>query len=193
MQVTPDSGFRDAVRTPEGALVEVGSDVTWWTASQVADVLEANAWQLSVVGPRLKVKVQTTYGTVTSTSAAMTNGVYTSYSATMWLDARSTSRFSVYPDMSIAHEYGHAWSYYHYYLTHQGSWDSYLTARGILGDTRLGTTYAWQVPELIADDYRLLFGDAAAVSSGGYIQPLLPDPRTVAGLKDFLATGWTTP
>ena len=47
--------------------------------------------------------------------------------------------------------------------------------------------------ELVADDYRMLFGTTDAVSASSYLQSQLPDPRTVAGLKDFLSSGWTAP
>jgi hypothetical protein len=43
---------------------------------------------------------------------------------------------------------------------------------------------------MIADDYRMLFRDAAAVSQAAYINPNVPDPRTVAGLRDFFVNVW---
>ena len=48
----------------------------------------------------------------------------------------------------------------------------------------------WSRNEMIADDYRLLFGTAAAQSEMGYVNPDVPDPRNVPGLKDFFVSVW---
>ncbi len=46
---------------------------------------------------------------------------------------------------------------------------------------------------MIADDYRMLFGTAAAVSEMGYMNPDVPDPRSVTGLKDWFLQVWALP
>jgi hypothetical protein len=78
-------------------------------------------------------------------------------------------------------------------MSHAGDWSSYLTARGLSGDSRVDSSYAWSKREMIADDYRLLFGTPTAVSQSTYINPDVPDPRTVPGLKQWFSTVWAVP
>ena len=107
--------------------------------------------------------------------------------------------FTVQPDAQLAHEYGHAWTLYHLYLDRQLDWSSYLGTRWsaadgsttLATDQRLETSYVWAKAEIIADDYRLLFGSALAVSQrNAHMNPDIPDPRNVPGLGDFLRTRW---
>lgn len=91
----------------------------------------------------------------------------------------------------MEHEYGHAWSLYRYYMSENSSWARYLQARGLAGDSRVDNgQYMWSTSEIIADDYRLLFGTQAAQDETGQMNYLIPDARTMAGLKDFLAGSW---
>ena len=91
-------------------------------------------------------------------------------------------------DNMLFHEYGHAWSLFYAYTRQQDtSLASYLQARGILGDSRLGTSHAWGPRELIAEDYRQLFGTASARASAQENRDL-PQAADVPGLRDFLAT-----
>ena len=46
---------------------------------------------------------------------------------------------------------------------------------------------------MMADDYRLLFGTSAAASEMDYVNPDVPDPRSVAGLKDWFTNVWAVP
>jgi len=186
-------GVAEQMVTPEGATIQIYSDVTGWKAQQVYDLLKPNAYQLGLVGPHLTVKVQTTSPSSTSASAVKLNGVYSSYKASVYLQAKGGTTFMSHPDAIVAHEYGHAWTLYHLYMSQQGDWTAYLSARGILGDPRLDSTYNWSKNEMIADDYRLLFGTPAAQDGLAYINPQVPDPRSVPGLRDFLATVWATP
>jgi hypothetical protein len=78
-------------------------------------------------------------------------------------------------------------------MTQNGDWTKYLQARGLAGDTRVDSTYNWNKSEMIADDYRMLFGTVTAQNQLGYINPDVPDPRTVAGLKDFFVNSWAKP
>jgi hypothetical protein len=156
------SGGGSQLVTPEGVKIEVASDVTGWTAQQVYDILKPNAYELDKVGPDLTIKVQTQYASGTTSGASQSGGVYQNFTATIYLDARSGKTFPDRPEDVIAHEYGHAWTYYHLYLSRGGDWTSYLTARGILGDPRVNSTYNWSTNEMIADDYRLLFGTQKA-------------------------------
>lgn len=176
--------------TPEGLTIDVAPEVTGWTAQRIYDILKPSAYQLDLLGPNLTIKVQTQYASAATTSAGTSGGVYTTFKAIIYLDARSTATFPLKPDYTIAHEYGHAWTLYHYYLTQQKNWTPYLTERGLLGDPRLETSYAWSKAELIADDYRMLFGSSAAISQSNYFNSNLTDPRLVPGLKDWFITTW---
>jgi hypothetical protein len=175
--------------TPEGATIEVAADVTTWTAQQVYDLLTPNAFQLTRIGPSLTVKVQTAYASQTSTSAGTTGDRYTSFRATIYLNP-TTGGFSRNPDVTLAHEYGHAWSMYHLYLTQQKDWTPWLQERGLLNEPKLDSTYTWTKAEIIAEDYRLLFGSPAAVSGANPMNNALPDPRTIPGYRDWLSAVW---
>ena len=186
-------GPSEQLVTPEGATIQIYPDAGGWTAQGVYELLRANALELGSLGPSLTVKVQTTYPSATTSSASQSGGVYGNYRATMYLQAGPNTTFTIRPDFIMAHEYGHAWSNYHLYLSHQGDWSSYLTARGIAGDARVDSTYNWSKGEMLADDYRMLFGSPAAVSQASYINPALADPRSVPGLRDFLLSSWALP
>jgi hypothetical protein len=178
--------------SPEGATISVDPDVAGWTPRSIYDVLQRNAYQLGLIGPHLTVIVSLDGYNSTSTGAASSAGVYTGYSATISLNGGPSSSLNTNADRLIAHEYGHAWSLYHLYMTHAKDWTPYLDARGLTGNPKLDTTLSWDRKELIADDYRMLFGTDAAVSGMAYLNRELPDPRTVAGLKSFLADSWAS-
>jgi hypothetical protein len=59
-------------------------------------------------------------------------------------------------------------------------------------DPRLESSYIWSKREMIAEDYRLLFGTAAAqeVAQMNYA---IPDARDVPGLKDLFTGTWAKP
>ena len=174
--------------TPEGATIQVYSDaVGGWTAQKIYDLLAPNAYQLSLIGPALTIKVSAQWASSTTTSVNLVGGVYTGYKANTYLQANGTSAFSNQPDAIIAHEYGHAWSLYHLYITQQGDWTSYLRARGLAGNTNLDTSYMWNRKEILAEDYRLLFGTTSAQNEMTQMNYLIPDARQVAGLKAFLS------
>jgi hypothetical protein len=185
---TPASGGApSSTTTSEGTQVFVDSDGPW-TAAQIAGMLQANGLD-STVGPRLTVRVQDTYASQVVTSTSKTGTTYTSFTATMYLKGVN-SQFASYPDATLAHELGHVWSLYHYYMSHNADWSSYLQARGLEGDPRLDTNYQWGTNEIIAEDYRILFGTAAAVSQRPHLNSEIPDPRNVAGLREFLENTW---
>lgn len=183
--------------SPEGVTINVNTTGSW-TISQIYSLLKANAIDLNVVGPDLTVDVQDTYGNQTSASAVQMGSTYSGYTATIMLYGAG-SALAQQPNASIAHEYGHAWSLYYYYLGHGASWTSYAQARwttadgslNLATDSRTDSSYSWQTREIIADDYRFLFASAAAVSERPtHLNPDIPDPRNVPGLKDFLYTQW---
>jgi hypothetical protein len=184
------AGVVDQLVTPEGATIQIYSGASGWTAQQVYDLLKPNAYQLALIGPHLTIKVQTTYATFTTTGAGTSGGVYATFNATTYLNTNSNSVFTNSPDAAITHEYGAVWSMYHLYLTEQGSWTPWLQARGLLGDSRVDSSDVWSKNEMIADDYRMLFGTVAAQSEMGYVNRDVPDPRAVPGLKDFFVNVW---
>lgn len=186
--------------TPEGVTIDVNSAGPW-TAQQIYDLLKPSALQLNLVGPHLTIRVQDTYSSQTTTSATKSGGVYTAFSATIYLKGVN-STFSVQPDAQIAHEYGHAWTLYHLYIDHNGIWSSYLQARWTMADgsitlatdPRLDSSYSWSRSEIIADDYRLLFGDALAISERPqHLNPYIPLPNDVTGLRSFFLNSWGSP
>lgn len=176
--------------SPEGVTISVAPDAQGWTPKAIYDVLSANAFQLALVGPALKIVVSGSGGNSTASGAGSSGGTYTSFKATMYLSTAENSSLNVNPDRLIAHEYGHVWTLYHLYLTHNKDWSTYLDYRGLLGDSRLDSTYLWDRRELIADDFRLLFGSSEAVAGGAYLNRDLTDPRQVPGLKEFLVRTW---
>lgn len=187
----PPPGVVDQLVTPEGATIQIYSGVTGWTAQQIYDLLEPNAYQLGLIGPHYTIKVQTQYASSTTTgvSGDPTTG-YSNYQAVTYLDAAAGTAFTTIPDEVVAHEYGAAWGLYHLYMTEDGNWNGYLQARGILGDSRLDTNYMWNRSEILMEDYRLLFGTAAAQNEMAQMNYQIPDARQVAGLKDFLSSSW---
>ena len=69
---------------------------------------------------------------------------------------------------------------------------TYLAARGITGDARLDSGHAWNRNELIAEDYRQLFGTPNARATPQENRDL-PQAAAVPGLRDFLASTFTQP
>ncbi len=196
---TPTSSPTHMV-TPEGATIDVNSAGAW-TAQHIYDLLKPNALQLNLIGPHLTIKVQDSYASQTTTAASMSGAIYTSFSAIIYLKGVN-STFVTQPDATIAHEYGHAWTLYHLYIDHYGVWSSYLEARwSVVGgsvtlatDSRLDSSYAWTRREIIADDYRLLFGDSLAISERPqHLNPYIPAPKDVTGLRSFLLDVWGAP
>lgn len=90
-------------------------------------------------------------------------------------------------DRTLAHEYGHAWGNYHRTVTMNDDqdWTQYLRARGLEGDDRVSSSYAWSPSEMNADDYRLLFGSENA-RQGRHLNWQIPHPDDVPGLKKWL-------
>jgi len=161
-------------------------------------MLLANARDLSLIGPSLTVDVQDTYASQTTASASQSGGVYSSYRATIYLKGVS-STFTTKPDAQLAHEYGHAWTRYYLFMRHNGDWSSYLSTRWsstdgsvtLATDSRTGTSYSWDPAEIIADDYRLLFGSSAAISeSPGSLNTTIVAPSAQTGLSSWFLNSW---
>lgn len=198
-QATADLGWRPIRRStdlaapiseyrgPSGVSVASYNDAV--TAQQVHAVLAGGALIGAEAG---SVSVRIGYSETTSTSggASSSSGVYTTYSAASYI---SYAAWLDTPDFSLFHEYGHAWSMYHAFLAQQDpSLSGYLQARNLTNDARVNTSYGWSARELIAEDYRQLFGTAqAAVLPQANSE--IPPAGAVAGLREYLATTFMAP
>ena len=192
-----DIGWRPIVRSddPSSPLSSyVGA--SGLTVQSFDDVVSARAihdrlMEGSLVGseaPFVTIRFDFAKSGSTSTIASSSNGgPYEDYRASSdltylaWLDG----------DNELFHEYGHAWSLYYAFIVQQDpSFSAYLRARGLQGDARVNSSYAWNVRELIAEDYRQLFGTASA-RSATQLNRELPPASEVPGLRDFLTTTLT--
>jgi hypothetical protein len=188
--------------TPEGALIAVCTTTGGWTPSSVYNLLQPNALDLSVVGPHLTIQLQTGRPSSTGTSASCCDaeGHYYGYRATIVLNPSSTSSFSAVPDAIMAHEYGHAWTYYWFFMNpaNDGSWAAYDNFRWAAANgtqvlsqhPSLNTSYTWMDYEMAGDDYRRLFGTPAAKAQLAFLNASVPDSQQVVGLTDFLLNTW---
>jgi hypothetical protein len=195
--------LRSAV-TPEGAKIRVCTAAGNWTTDAIATMLAENsaaAGDLATIAPTLTIEVQDRYATQSAGVKSAAGGVYTGFKGTIYLNAAAGTTFANTPNYSFAHEYGHIWHWYYLWLARQGDWSSYLTTRWAnadgsvkLGqDSRLDSTMSWSRDEIMADDYRLLFGSAKAnAERTWFLNPNIPDPRDHPGLADFLLGTWRT-
>lgn len=174
--------------TPEGVTINVYTESV--TPQQVYEWLKA-------AGLQSHVRLSTVNVTASSMDyASVGGGCYPDLSA-CWVYPSSITvkeeSLLAHPQFTLGHEYGHVWSYYYYWMNWQGSWDAYLSARGLTGDSRVGSSYCWRPEEMIAEDYRQLF--AAPETTPGVIVVQcnrdIPPPHQVPGLRDFLALTWT--
>jgi hypothetical protein len=86
----------------------------------------------------------------------------------------------------IAHELGHA---FHNRFMPDGSpaWEEYRRLRGIDGDGRFNdlASHAYRPKEILAEDFRVLFGGSAAYFGGMIENTELARPEDVPGLSSF--------
>jgi PKD repeat protein len=195
VNVTATSGVVDQMITPEGATIQIYSGVTGgWTAQKIYDLLKPNAYQLSVIGPYLTVKVQTQYASSNSAGASSSsNCSYYGFNSTIYLNASDGTSFSATPDGILAHEYGHAWTIYNKYMKHCGSWNDYLSERSLLGDSRVDSSYMWSPAEMAAEDYRQLFGTSSAINGMTQMNYQIPPASSITGFKSWFTNSWGTP
>ena len=167
---------------PSGLTVASYNDVV--TARAVYDLLSAG----ELIGPEAAVttiRLDYSSSSYASTPVGGGPGDYANYSATVYL---SWEHWLERRDEVLFHEYGHAWSMYYDYLVQQdGRLQTYLDARGLGSDSRLETSHMWSRGEMIAEDYRQLFGSPAAraVRQENY---QIARAEDVPGLRNFLAT-----
>lgn len=161
-----------------------------WTPRQVYNLF-IGAYELEgIVGPNLTVSVDAGPSATPTAAKADHLGNYYWFHADIHLDGDPDATFTLKPEYTAAHEYGHAWSLYHFYITQNGNWQPWLDFRFPGGEPRLDTSYVWGRREIIADDYRMLFGSSLAISQAGYINGDITDPREVPGYKDWFQTVW---
>jgi hypothetical protein len=172
---------------PSGLRVESFDDVV--SAKTLHDAI-AVAY-LTGEAPRTTIRFDYGGTSVTSSGSGKdAQGVYTNYSAVSYVTYASWRDMG---PVTLTHEYGHAWSLYHAYISQQDpSLTGYLKARGLVGDPRLGSAMAWDPAEMIAEDYRQLFGSAEAAAAAQMNRDI-PRADQVAGLRDYLYGTFTQP
>ncbi len=188
--------------TPEGVRIAICTTVGGWTTSSIDNLLRPNALDLAVVGPHLTVQVQTGGPSSAGASASCCDagGHYYGFGAVIVVNPSASSSFSAAPDALMAHEYGHAWTYYWHYMNpvNNGSWAAYdnfrwSAANGsqvLANSASLNSSYSWMDYEMAADDYRRLFGTTAAQSQLAFLNSNVPDSKMVTGLADFFLNTW---
>lgn len=189
---TADFGWRPIVRSttlsspissvvgPSGLRVSSYNDAV--SAQEVHDRLVSG----QLVGPEAgSVSIRFDYGTssATATSVQMIDGRYDRFSATV--TATWDTWLTTY-DRTLFHEYGHAWSMYYAYIAQQDpTLSGYLAARGLDGDARVGSSYGWDPGEMVAEDYRQLFGTSTSAQHA-QMNSEIPHPSQVPGLREYL-------
>lgn len=172
---------------PSGLKVQSFNDAV--SARHLHDHIVAN---FLVTGEAPMTTLRFGYGTTSQAQIVAGRdgrGVYTSFRATLWVSYRSWLNNA---DRTLAHEYGHAWAEYHTTMTQQDrTWTAYLEARGLAGDQRIGSSYAWLPTEIAAEDYRNLFAGAAARTPVGQINKDIPFAWDVTGFAEWLRTGFS--
>jgi hypothetical protein len=167
--------------TPEGATILVSAGP--WTAQTIYEKLAENGLD-ATMGSGLIVRVQNVYPPTRLASAIERDRVRR---WTLWLYAWLGSDFSSTPDRVIAHQLGLLWIAHHFQGGTQAFWGDYLRIRGLAGDERIDSKAVWEREEILADDYRLLFGSAAAIEQyPRHVNRAIGDPRSVPGLRNFL-------
>lgn len=168
-------------RGSNGVRIETFNDAV--SASEVLSILE----QGTLLGSEgASVTVRVGWGDVdhTAASTVSSGGTYTGYSATSYV---TWSSWLGNAAPILFHEYGHAWSEYFEYLVQQDpSLSGYLEARGLTGDPRVGSGYTWNPHELIAEDYRQLFGDPVGRAQA-QANTHIPPAAQVPGLAEYLS------
>lgn len=86
----------------------------------------------------------------------------------------------------VAHEMGHAF-HNRFMPDGSGEWEEYRRIRGITDVSKFNelSGHAYRPKEILAEDFRVLFGGAAAYFDGYIENPELASPESVGGLKNF--------
>ena len=177
----------ETMTTPQGTVIDVYSPLVH--ASDVYSSLLANGYGGNVAPSILRVEVWDDGFTATSSSVSLNpDGSYRPQSTIRLVSAG----YLAHANNTVGHEYGHAWAYYYRWGVWNGSWESYLSARGLLGDPRVDSSYCWKAAEMIAEDYRqLLAAPDPAITGADQCNFEIPEAAYVPGLRDSLALTWT--
>ncbi len=183
---------------PEGFQIEINT-AGGYTCDSIYSMLKENAYpgDFAKVTAHFKIIVQDTLPDQVTAHPDTINGV-TTYRATIYLQGSSSSTFSAAPDALMAHEYGHVWTLYAYYMLHSSNWNLYDNFRWdaddgstvIAQDPLLNKSYGWDDAEIIAEDYRLLFGSAYVNVLPNHMNTDIVHPLLQPGLKDWLLHTW---
>lgn len=193
-----DFGWRAISRsTTYGAPISSFSDASGLRVDSYVDAVEASTIHQFLASGLMgneAASVEVVFGlseySSTSTSVAESGGTYSGYAARVYVTYDS---WLLDRGMTLAHEYGHAWSLYHAYITQgEPTLAAYLAARGLETDGRVDSSYVWSRRELIAEDYRQLLGPPAG-RSPAQANSDLPGASSVSGLADFLRAFATSP
>jgi hypothetical protein len=197
-QATADFGWRRIVTSTDKSapisevMTAVGLRVASYNDAVDAGVVAVALAQGRLLGDETAhTTVHFAYGgsSACATGVGRSGGAYTSFDAACYVSYASWLDDG---DRTLFHEYGHAWGLYHTYLVQQDpELTAYLEARGLTGDSRLDTSHAWSRQEILAEDYRHLFGSPTA-RQGGQMNRDIPLASEVPGLEDFLATAFRT-
>lgn len=198
-QARVDFGWRRIVRStdldrpiasytaPSGLTVQLYNDAV--APEQVAQVLA----QSDLIGDEARsvtVRVDGSQHTATASSYFSDNGSHSGYAAVSTVDWLTWLTLG---DNALFHEYGHAWSGYFSVMVQQDPLlAGYLEVRGLAGDPRVDSSYGWSRYELVAEDYRQLFGSPSA-RVGAQANGEVPPAAGVAGLREYLATTFRQP
>jgi Bacterial Ig domain len=178
----------ESLTTPEGVHITVNT-ASGFSAAEMYRILKENAYELTLLGPMLTVVVNDTESADNATSACSSvAGGVPSCTFRMGLNAGAGTSFASNPANLMAHEYGHVWAWYHVAYTNAGSYLPYLQARHLDVDPRLDSTYDMSRDELVADDYKILFGSADAQLTYGHRYVKYPslDPA----LRNWFVSAW---
>ncbi|TMK17329.1 MAG: hypothetical protein E6G68_08930 [Actinobacteria bacterium] len=166
---------------PNGLRVQTYNDAV--APQEIADAVMAGSVGVEAGSVLIRFALGST--SATATSVVNRGGVYEDFLATSSISFES---WLSNPSAIVGHEYGHAWSWYHAYMTqHDETMAAYLAARGLSGDARVGSSYAWSTAEMIAEDYRQLL----APPQGGRPFKRTPISRRRRTYKDW-PTSWRT-
>jgi hypothetical protein len=190
---TVDFGWRPiSWSTTLGAPISTATDANGVRVDVYNDAISATDALAVLAGGGLlgdegaSTRVSVAYGDTdqTVTSSSYSGGRYAGFQASVYVTWDSWLGNA---DATLFHEYGHAWSLYFATMVQQDpGLTGYLQARGLAGDPRVDSSYAWNRKELVAEDYRQLFGDATA-RAVPQANPDLPAAKDVPGLADYLA------
>jgi chitodextrinase len=171
---------------PEGLIIQVYNDVV--APDVIYDILRKG----NLIGAELgSTTIRMGIGAYTATGSSYgsnTNGTYINYAA---INTITWQTWLVAGENALFHEHGHVWAgYFSTMVQSDPKLNEYLKIRGLTGDLRVDSSYGWSRHELIAEDYRQLFGSPDG-RKGGQANGELPPAKDVPGLEDYLRNVFT--